>query len=281
MSVPSDRAAAPSFLVLKPSRGWRAVDVRETWRFRGLVRALAVRDIKLRYRQTALGAIWVILQPLIAAGIFAFVFGRVAKLPSEGIPYAVFAYAGLLGWNLFNTTVTKSSFSLVQNAAMVQKVYFPRLALPVSAVPGAILDFVVSLGFMAVLMITTGTLPGVEILTLPIWVIMMLMLALGIGFIAGALMVTYRDVQQVLPIALQMILYISPVAYSLNAIPADLRFVFSLNPLVGVLEGFRWALLGTELRIAASIYSAVMAVIVLLFGAFVFSRMDRKFADVV
>ena len=152
----SSARTAPQTLIIKPSRGWRAVDVRELWRFRDLVRALAVRDVKLRYRQTALGAVWVILQPLIAAGIFAFVFGRVAELPSEGVPYVVFAYAGLLGWNLFNTTVTKSSVSLVQHSAMVQKVYFPRLALPVSVVPGAILDFTVALGFMGVLMAVDG-----------------------------------------------------------------------------------------------------------------------------
>jgi lipopolysaccharide transport system permease protein len=228
-----------------------------------------------------LGAIWVVLQPLVAAAIFAFVFGSVAKLPSEGVPYVVFAYAGLLGWNAFSTTVTKSSSSLVQHAAMVQKVYFPRLALPISVIPGAILDFVVSLAFMGVLMGITDTAPTIRILALPVWLIMVLMLALGAGLVAGALMVSYRDVQQILPVAMQMLLYISPVAYSLDAIPENLRFVFSLNPLVGVLEGFRWSLVGGQLRPLASAYSAIMAVTVLMAGALVFRRLERRFADVV
>jgi lipopolysaccharide transport system permease protein len=269
-------------LVLKPSRGWRGVDLRELWRFRDLVRALAIRDVKLRYRQTALGAVWVVVQPLVAAGIFAFVFGRVAQLPSEGVPYAVFAFAGLLGWNAFNSTVTKSSLSLVQQSAMVQKVYFPRLALPISVVPGAVLDFAVSLGLMAVLMATNNVTPSVNLLTLPAWLILMLMFGLGIGFMAGALMVSYRDVAQVLPVAVQMLLYISPVAYSLEAVPPDLQFLYSLNPLVGVLEGFRWSLLSTtDLQLERTAYSVGMAFAIVIVGVLVFRRLERRFADVV
>jgi lipopolysaccharide transport system permease protein len=194
----------------------------------------------------------------------------------------VFAFAGLLGWNAFNTTVTKSSQSLVQQSAMVQKVYFPRLALPISVVPGAVLDFVVSLGLMAVLMAINDVTPTLNLLTLPAWLILMLMFGLGVGFVAGALMVSYRDVVQILPVAVQMLLYISPVAYSLEAVPADLQSVFSLNPLVGVLEGFRWALLSTtELELGRTAYSVGMAVVVLVGGVLVFRRLERRFADVV
>jgi lipopolysaccharide transport system permease protein len=271
-----------SEVVLKPSRGWRAIDVPELWRARDLLLTLAVRDIKLRYRQTALGILWVILQPLVAAAIFAFVFGRLAKFPSEGTPYVVFAYAGTLGWNVFNSTIGKSSTSLVAHAGMVQKVYFPRLALPLSTVFGTLLDFGVGLVMMVVLMLTTGTFPGPAIVTLPFWILLSVLLGLGLGTIAAALAVSYRDVNQVLPVILQMLLYISPVAYSLEAIPVDLRWVFSLNPMVGILEGFRWSLIsGGHLRPAYTAYSAAIALALFFVGAFVFTRMERRFADVV
>jgi lipopolysaccharide transport system permease protein len=269
-------------LDLAPSKGWKAIDVRELWRFRDLLWSLAIRDVKLRYRQTALGAVWVVIQPLLAAGIFSFVFGTVANLPTGGVPYVVFAYAGLLGWNAFNSTVTKSSTSLVSHASMVQKVYFPRMALPLSAVPGTVIDFTVALSLMAVLTVTNGTFSGLPVLTLPFWLALAVLLALGLGLSAAALMVSYRDVGQILPVAMQMILYISPVAYSVEAIPENLRFVFSLNPLVGMLEGFRWSLIsGSNLGVGAAIYSTIFAIVSFLFGALLFTRMERKFADVV
>ncbi len=269
-------------LDIVPSKGWKAVDLRELWRFRDLLWSLAIRDVKLRYRQTALGAIWVVIQPLLAAGIFSFVFGTVANLPTGGVPYVVFAYAGLLGWNAFNSTVTKSSTSLVAHASMVQKVYFPRMALPLSAVPGTVIDFTVALSLMAVLTVSNGTFSGLPVLTLPFWLALSVLLALGLGLSAAALMVSYRDVGQILPVAMQMILYISPVAYSVQAIPADLKFVYSLNPLVGMLEGFRWSLIsGSDLSVGAAIYSTVFAIVSFLFGALLFTRMERKFADVV
>ena len=283
MTAPSDRPDALAVVVLKARRGWQAVDVRELWRFRDLFWSLALRDVKLRYRQTALGVLWVILQPLLAAGIFSFVFGTVANLPSGGgAPYIVFVYAGMLGWNAFSTTLSKSSTSLVAHQSMVQKVYFPRLALPISAVPGTVLDFTIGLGVMAVLMVTSNSFPGWSLLTLPIWLLLMLMLSLGLGLVFAALMVSYRDVGQMLPVVTQMILYISPVAYSITAIPAKWQFVYSLNPLVGILEGFRWSLVaGEDLRLNWAVYSAVVSVVVLALGAIVFARMERKFADVV
>jgi lipopolysaccharide transport system permease protein len=278
----NDRDRDVSVVVLKPSSGWRAIDVCELWAFRDLIRSLAVRDVKLRYRQTALGAIWVIIQPLLAAGIFSFVFGTVANLPTGGVPYVVFAYAGLLAWNLFSSTVTKASGSLVQHAGMVQKVYFPRLALPISVVPGSLLDFVVALGLMAVLTILNNTFSGPQLLTLPIWVLIVVLMALGIGLASAALMVSYRDVAQVLPVAMQMLLYISPIAYSLEAVPANVRTLYALNPLVGVLEGFRWALVsGSPLNVGYAVYSAVASVVLFVVGAMFFRRMERKFSDVV
>ena len=269
-------------IVLRPSRGWRAIDFRELWVFRDLLSSLAIRDVKLRYRQTALGAVWVVLQPLLAAGIFSFVFGTVAGLPTGGVPYVVFAYAGLLAWNLFNSIITKSSNSLVTHASMVQKVFFPRMLLPISAVPGALLDFFVALGMMAVLTVLNHTFSGWSILTLPVWVAIVVMLATGIGLIASALMVSYRDVGQILPVGMQMLLYISPIAYAVEAVPENIRPFFALNPLVGVLEGFRWALVeGQPLNTGYAIYSAIASVVVFLLGGLTFRRMERKFADVV
>ena len=277
-----DRPVPPAAIVLRARRGWQWVDVSELWRFRDLLWTLALRDVKLRYRQTALGVVWVVLQPLLAALIFAFVFGTVAKLPSGGVPYIVFAYSGMLGWYVFSTTLVKSSLSLVAHQSMVQKVYFPRLALPISVVPGTVLDFIVSLGVMAVLTVTSDSFPGWSVLLLPLWVVLMLMLALGLGLVAAALMVSYRDINQMLPVFTQMILYISPVAYSITAIPERWRFVYSLNPLVGILEGFRWSLVsGSELRPGWAAYSAAMAVVALVAGALIFTRLERRFADVV
>ena len=269
-------------LVLRPTSGWRAVNLREVWRFRDLVWAFARRDVTLRYRQTALGVVWVVVQPLLAAGIFSFVFGKVADLPSGDVPYVVFAFAGLLGWNIFQSTVGKSGMSLVGNAQMLSKIFFPRLALPLSTVIGTLLDFAV--GFVAFLIVSAwlGVAPSLAIVTLPLWVLMMLMLALGFGVFAAALMVSYRDVAQAVPVLLMMILYISPVAYSVDAIPSDLQSLFALNPLVGVLEGFRWALIpGSQLDVGYVLYSLGMAVFVLALGCLSFARMEKKFADVI
>jgi lipopolysaccharide transport system permease protein len=244
--------------------------------------ALALRDVKLRYRQTALGATWVVLQPILAAGIFSFVFGRVAGLSSGGVPYVVFAFAGLLGWNLFQGTVAKGSISLISNASMLSKIFFPRLALPMSTVPGTVLDFVVGLGAFVVVAALKHSMPGLPFFTLPVWIVMMLCLALGVALLTSGLMVTYRDVGQAVPVALQMLLYITPVAYSLDNVPSNLRFVYALNPLVGVLEGFRWALVpGYDAQLGYAAYSAVFAVVILLVGAISFTRMERKFADII
>ena len=269
-------------LVLRPRSGWQALDIGELWRFRDLFWSLANRDVKLRYRQTALGVIWIVLQPLLAAGIFAFVFGTVAKLPTGGAPYIVFVYAGLLGWNAFNTTVSKVSTSMVAHAGMVQKVYFPRLALPLSVLPGTLIDFCVAAVVMGVLMVRSNSFPGWSIVLLPVWLVFMLMLAMGGGLVAAALMVSYRDVAQMLPVAISMLLYASPVAYSISAVPSQWQFIYSLNPLVGILEGFRWSLVsGTQLRFGWSVYSGVSSAVFLAAGALVFTRMERRFADVV
>ena len=269
-------------LTINPRSRWVLVNVRQLWEFRDLLRSFASRDVTLRYRQTVLGVTWVVLQPLIAAAIFAFVFGRVAKLPSGGVPYFVFAYAGLLAWNAFSNSVTKASSSLVGNVGMVSKVFFPRLLLPLSVLGSTLLDFFVSLVAMGVLMAVSGVAPSAALLLLPVWLLLVLMLATGVGLAASSLAVPYRDVQYVLPVLIQFLLYASPVAYSMNAVPQNLRPFVAINPLSGMLEAFRWSLLGGgHLPLGAVAWSAIAAVSALIIGASVFTAMERDFADVI
>lgn len=270
------------YLVIRPTSGWQAINFRELWQFRDLLVTLAMRDIKLRYKQTALGAMWVVLQPLISAGIFSFVFGRVAKLPSDGIPYFVFSYAGLLGWNVFSGTLSKASGSLTGNANLVSKVYFPRLVLPLSTVLSSLLDFGVALAMMIVILLCYHVAPGFGLLLLPVWLALLLMLSLGIGLYAASLMVSYRDIQHILPVAVQFLLYASPIAYAVSAVPQNLRLVYFLNPLSGLLEAFRWSLLNRgTVHPGFLVYSAVFAIGAFFAGAFAFRRMEKRFADVI
>jgi len=272
---------------LKARPGWQALNVKELWLFRDLLVTLAGRDVKLRYRQTAVGALWVVLQPLLAAGIFAFVFGKMANLPApKGVPYFVFSYAGLLGWNVFSNTVIKVSASMVQNANLISKVYFPRLILPLSMMFSTLIDFGVALALLPVLMLIAHVAPGLSLLTLPLWFALILMLALGVGMVTSALAVTYRDVQYVIPVLMQFFLYASPVAYmlsyALTKIPPAFRPFYFLNPMAGLLEAFRWSLLGHEtLPVAPVAYAAVISVLVFFGGAYAFKNMERKFADVI
>ena len=281
-------------LVIRPSRGWQALDLRQVWQFRDLLSTLAQRDVKLRYRQTALGAVWVILQPLIAAGIFSFVFGAVAGLPSGNVPFIVFSYAGLLCWNLFSSTLNKTSNVLVANTQLVSKVYFPRLVLPLSTVYSSLIDFGVAAMMLAVLMLIYGVVPGWGLLLLPLWMLLTLILSVGCGLFLSALMVSYRDVQYIVPVAMNFLLYASPVAYSVATALEKLQGkvspsllvwaerAFLANPMAGLLEAFRWSVLGGPAPIwGAVIYSAICAIGLFVAGAFAFKRMEKRFADVI
>jgi lipopolysaccharide transport system permease protein len=269
-------------LVIEPESGWAALNLAEVWNFRDLLLTLALRDLKLRYKQTALGAIWVVLQPLLAAGIFSFVFGVVASLPSDGVPYFLFSYAGLLGWNLFSGTLSKTSGCLVGNSHLISKVFFPRLVLPLSSVPSTLVDFSVAIVMAGVLMILWAIVPGPALLLLPVASILAITLALGIGLITASLAVTYRDINYILPVFLQMVLYISPIAYATSAIPDRWQTIYHLNPLVPILETFRYALLGVgQFSPAWLAYSTAWAIALFVIGAFSFKRMERSFADVI
>lgn len=282
-----DSTEEKPYLTIRPSAGWAAINIKDLWQFRDLLMSLASRDLKLRYKQTALGVTWVVLQPLLAAGIFTFVFGKLAKMPSHGVPYFVFSYVGLLGWNLFSSTLTKSSNCLVGNSQLISKVFFPRLVLPLSTVPSVMVDFAVAAGMLIVLMIIYHCPLGLPLLLLPIWMAVLLLLALGIGLCSAALSVSYRDVQYILPVFLQILLYASPVAYALSFVLKKLHHQWAVtlylaNPLSSVLEAFRWSVLDvTPPPPLALLYSVCFGLAMFLIGAYSFKRMERKFADVI
>jgi lipopolysaccharide transport system permease protein len=274
--------AAPR-LIIRPRKSWLPPDPRDLWAFRELCFRFAARDITLRYRQTALGVTWVILQPLLGAGVLSFVFGGVAGLEGPpGVPYFVFSLAGMVGWTAFSQTATRSSGSLVANAQMIQKVFFPRLLLPVSTVLSTMVDVAVSIALLAVLLAVNGIWAGAAILTFPLWLLLFVTLGLGLGLVASSLMVTYRDVQYVLPVGVQLLLYASPVAYAVDAVPESARWAVALNPLTGILEGLRWSVLGTAPPSAgALVYSVVSCMALFIGGLLLFNRMERRFADVI
>jgi homopolymeric O-antigen transport system permease protein len=274
--------AAP-LRTLRPTTGWVSLDLHELAEFRDLLLELARRDIKLRYRQTALGVAWVVLQPLVAAGVLNFAFGIVAGVRPPGGSYFLFTFVGLLAWNLFSLTLSKTSLSLVGNSYLVSKVYFPRLVLPLSGTLSTLLDFVVALTVYIGLLVLHGFSPHPLIVLVPIWVGLIFFLALGAGFIAAALTVNYRDIQHILPIVIPFLLYASPVAYDVEQIPAEYRTVFYLvNPLAALISGLRASLLpGSALPpMVFVVWSATLAAGLFLFGAAVFKRTERSFADV-
>ncbi len=269
-------------LTILPTRGWVALDLAEIWRFRDLLLTLAGRDLKLRYKQTALGVIWVVLQPLLAAAVFAFVFGVVAKLPSNGVPYVVFSFAGLLGWNFFSNVLTKVGGCLLGNTPLISKVYFPRLVLPLSNLGSCLVDLLVAGGMMAILLAVYRIVPSPLVVLLPMWLLVLTVAAMGIGLCTAALAVTYRDIQYILPVFTNLLLYASPVAYAVAAVPARWRWVYELNPLTPPLEALRASLLGTALPTAASLaVSAAVSGGLLVGGIYAFKRMERTFADVI
>lgn len=270
-------------LTIRPPRRWAALDLREVWQFRDLLLTLAARDVKLRYRQTALGVLWVILQPLTGAAIFSFTFNKLAKLPTDGMPPFLFAYIGLLGWNVFSGTLNKASGALVQNANLVSKVFFPRLILPLSTVFSTLIDFGVALAMLLLMMPFYHVALHASFLLMPVWLLLILMLAQGIGLAASALTVSYRDVAYVLPVLTQFLLFASPVAYDAAAtVPARYHHLYFLNPMAGLLQAFRWSLLGRGAVLWDYVaYAAALAAAVFVCGAFAFKKMERKFADVI
>jgi lipopolysaccharide transport system permease protein len=271
---------------IKPSSGWVAIRFAELWQFRDLMWSLAGRDIKVRYKQTFLGVAWVILQPLMNAGIFSIVFGKIAGLDSRTVyPYFLFTLCGQLAWMTFSGTLLKCSESLLGNSQLVSKVYFPRLVLPLSSTISNMVDLVVALAMVAVLLVVFHLAPGPQILLLPLWLALLMLMGLAWGLITSALMVTYRDVKYIVPVATQMLMYASPVGYPTSQISPDhfwLRLFFKINPLTSLIEGLRYSLLPEAAADWPSVgISAVSSVVLLVVGMFTFKRMERRFADVI
>jgi lipopolysaccharide transport system permease protein len=279
----------PPLLTIRPRGGVSAASMHEVWQFRDLLLSLAGRDVRLRYKQTLLGAVWVVLQPLLGAGIFAFVFGKVANLSSGKVPYFIFSYVGLLGWNVFNTTLSKSSVCLVGNSQLISKIYFPRLVLPLSTIPSALIDFSVAAAMLIFLMPIFHMHPGFSILLMPVWLAMIVLLSMGLGLITAALTVSYRDVQYILPVLTQFLLYGSPVAYSVSElmkknVPEWARKVYFLNPLSSLLEAFRWSILGPDggdMMWGRTICASIACVLTFVVGIWAFKTMERRFADII
>jgi lipopolysaccharide transport system permease protein len=268
--------------IYEPSRGWIALNLRELWNYRELLVFLTWRDIKVRYAQAALGATWAILQPLLTMVIFSVIFGNLAKLPSDGIPYPVFSYVALLPWQLFAGALQRAGTSLVGNANLLTKVYFPRLVIPLSAVAAGLVDFALSFIVLLGLMLFYHIELTWAILALPFLILLALLTAFAVGVWLSALNVQYRDVQHMIPFIVQAWMYASPVAYSAGLIPSgNWRILYGLNPMAGVIQGFRWALLGAAPPDELMIVSIVIVIILLVSGLYYFKRMEKTFADVV
>jgi len=267
---------------VEPPRGWAQLRLREVFEYRELAAFLVWRDIKVRYKQTAFGVAWAVIQPVMAMVLFTIVFGRIAQLPSDGVPYPIFTFAALLPWQVFAASLVGSANSLVGSAGLLTKVYFPRLIVPLAASLATLVDFLVSFAVMGVLMAYYHVAPSPAIVALPLFLGLALTTSLGVGLWFAALNVKYRDVQYVLPFTMQLWLFASPVAYSASLIHSPLgRAIYSLNPMAGVIQGFRWALLGGPAPGALIWASVGVAVALLASGLFFFKRMEDTFADVI
>jgi lipopolysaccharide transport system permease protein len=271
--------SVPVFII-RPSKGLVALNLRELWQYRELLYILIWRDIKVRYKQTAIGAAWVVIQPFFAMVVFSLIFGRLAKIPSEGLPYPIFAYSALLPWQFFAKALTEASTSLVANERVITKVYFPRLLVPTAVVLAGLLDFGIAFLILLGMMVFYGITPSWFILFVPLFLLLAIITALGVSFWLSALDVEYRDVRYTLPFLTQLWFFATPVVYPSTIVPPSWRALYGLNPMVGVIEGFRWALLGSappDPRML--LVSSLLASLLFMSGLIYFRRMERTLAD--
>jgi lipopolysaccharide transport system permease protein len=267
--------------IIKPRRGLARLDLAEVWQARELLGFLAWRDIVVRYKQTSIGVLWAFLRPLLTMMIFAVVFGRIAKLPSDHVPYAVFAFAALLPWQFFATAFAEAANAIVGNGYMITKIYFPRLILPLASVAVGVVDFLVSFVILIVIMLGYRTPISPRVVALPLFFALCVVFTIGLGLWTAALYVRYRDMRHLIPFLTQFGMYVSPVAYSTSSVPARWRFLFSLNPLTAVIDGFRWSLLGTtQLYVPGIVAGTVTSIVVLIAGLYYFKHTETVFADV-
>lgn len=279
------RNSQPSSLTtfrIAPSKGWVSLKLHELWEYRELLYFLIWRDIKVRYKQTALGASWAIIQPVFTMLVFSLFFGHLGKIPSDGIPYPIFSFAALVPWTFFANGLGQSSNSLVGNANLITKIYFPRLIVPLASVFSGIVDFLLAFVVLLGIVLYYGLVPTLNVFWLPLFVLLALVTSLGVGLWLSALNVEYRDVRYVVPFITQFWLFATPIAYPSSLLSQPWRTIYGLNPMVGVVEGFRWALLGTNTAPGPIIaVSSAAALVILVTGAFYFRRMEKTFADIV
>ena len=267
---------------IAPSRGWVSLKLHELWQYRELLYFFVWRDVKVRYKQTVLGVAWAVLQPLFTMVIFSLFLGRLAKIPSEGVPYPIFSYTALIPWIFFANGINQSTSSVVTGGSLIKKVYFPRLIVPISSVLAGLADFVPAFLVLLGMMVFYGILPTLQLFWIPAFLLLALITALGVGMWLSALNVQFRDVRYAVPFLIQCWLFATPIAYPSSLLPEPWKTVYAINPMVGVVEGFRWALLGTESAPGPMLFvSASAALVLLVSGAFFFRRMERSFADVV
>lgn len=266
--------------VIKPTSGWAGLNLGELWKYRELVFFLTWRDIKVRYKQTSLGVVWAILQPVLTMIVFTVIFGKFGKIPSGNLPYPIVTFAALLPWQMFSAAINESGNSLVTNQRLVTKVYFPRMAVPMGSILASLVDFVIAFLILGLMMVYYGIVPGAAIVFVPLFLILSLVSSFGVGLWLSALNVEYRDVRYVIPFLTQIWMFMTPIAYSTSLIPEEFHLLYSLNPMVSVIEGFRWAILGSPMP-SASMFLASCSTAVILFvtGIFYFRRMERTFAD--
>ena len=281
-TLATQQQTGPELTVIEASSGWRLIDWRELWRYRDLFYFLVWRNVKVRYAQSILGIGWAVIRPVFSMIVFSIVFGNLAKIASDGVPYAVFSYAALVPWTYFSSALTGASGSLVGASGMISKVYFPRLIIPLTTVLSNLVDFAIALLILFGLMVWFGMQPTIWALLLPLLVLLMMLTATGLGMWLTALAIQYRDVNYGLSFAVQLLMYAAPVVYPASSIPQQYRWLYGLNPMAGVIEGFRSALLGTNpMPWDLLLPGTIVAIIVFIAGALYFRRMERIFADVV
>lgn len=267
--------------VIEPQTGWRSLDLRELWAYRELLWVLTGRDIKVRYRQTVLGVAWALIQPLATMLLFSLVFGRLAKIPSDGLPYPIFVYAGLLPWTFFAGAISSSSNSLVGQQHLISKVYFPRLIIPLSSIGTGLIDFAISSSILLVMMTWYGIGWSFNLLAVPLLILAVVFIALGVGTFLSALTVTYRDFRYVIPFMVQFWMYATPVVYPASLFPEKWQWLLYLNPMAGLIEGFRSAFLDRPFDVAGIAISMAVATALFLLGVMYFEKMERRFADII
>ncbi len=278
-----DNGRLPELVTIKPVKGWVPLNLKDLWHYRELIYFLTWRDLKVRYKQSVLGVLWALLKPFMNMVVFTIFFGQLAKVPSDGIPYPIFSYTGLLPWGFFAAALEVSARSMLQSGGMVSKIYFPRIIVPLSSVFANLVDFLIAFTILIGMMIYYQITPTINTLWLPVFILLAMITAIGVGLWFSALLVMYRDVNYLLPFITEIWKFVSPVVYSATMIPEKWQWLYSINPMAGVVSGFRWALLGQPetISVPSLAISAGISLLIFISGLYFFRRMERIFADMI